>query len=93
MGIWSKFQGRTGSSDSSNAPVEQTTASKGAEQQPNNPVYDSENSSRLSLEERNEKEIEHNPQHVTDDAYMGVQKAEAVALVWGKKAVIATYAW
>ncbi|OJJ45981.1 hypothetical protein ASPZODRAFT_152233 [Penicilliopsis zonata CBS 506.65] len=29
----------------------------------------------------------------TKDATIGVQKAEAVALVWGKKAVYMTYAW
>lgn len=50
-------------------------------------------SSRLSLEARNEKEIQQHPNQVTADAHLGVQKAEAAALVWSKKAVWATYAW
>ncbi|XRM40407.1 Siderochrome iron transporter 2 [Aspergillus tubingensis] len=49
--------------------------------------------SRLSLEAQNEKEIEAHPDQVTKDAQLGVQKAEAAALVWSKKAVYATYAW
>jgi hypothetical protein len=50
-------------------------------------------SDTLSLEARNEKEIELNPDHVTQNAQMGQQKAEAAALVWPKWAVYATYAW
>lgn len=49
--------------------------------------------SRLSLEAINEKEIQAHPDHVTAAAEPGVQKAEAAALVWPKKAVYATYAW
>lgn len=33
------------------------------------------------------------PEHVTENAHLGLQKAEAVALVWGKKVVWCTYAW
>jgi MFS family permease len=50
-------------------------------------------SATLSLDARNEKEIELNPDQVTKDAQMGVQKAEAAALVWSRTAVYATYAW
>jgi MFS family permease len=50
-------------------------------------------SDTLSLEARNEKEVQLNPDHVTKHAQMGQQKAEAVALVWSKGAVYATYAW
>ncbi|KAL4920363.1 major facilitator superfamily domain-containing protein [Aspergillus aurantiobrunneus] len=50
-------------------------------------------SSDLSVFARNEKEIEQNPDQVTRDAHLGVQKAEAAALVWNKKTVYATYAW
>lgn len=46
-----------------------------------------------SLEARNEKEIQANPDHITQGANLGVQKAEAAALVWSRKAVLATYAW
>lgn len=52
-----------------------------------------EDSDRLSLEARNEKEIMKHPDEVTSHAHLGVQKAEAVALVWSKKSVYATYAW
>ena len=56
-------------------------------------VFYSSDQSRLSLEAQNEKEIEAHPDQVTKDAQLGVQKAEAAALVWSKKAVYATYAW
>lgn len=50
-------------------------------------------SDTLSLEARNEKEVELNPDHVTANAQMGQQKAEAAALVWPKWAVYCTYGW
>lgn len=50
-------------------------------------------SSSLSLDERNEKEIVEHPNEVTQEAQAGVQKAEAVALVWSTTALYATYAW
>ena len=50
-------------------------------------------SSRLSLEERNEKEVVELGGQVTAGAQLGVQKAEAAALVWSKKAVYLTYGW
>lgn len=54
---------------------------------------DSDEGRRLSLEAANEKSIEKHPDEITRNAYAGVQKAEAAALVWSKKAVILTYAW
>ncbi|KIV82055.1 hypothetical protein PV11_04191 [Exophiala sideris] len=53
---------------------------------------DSETDS-LDLPDKNEKEIQRDPNHVTQHAQLGVQKAEAVALVWPKWAVYATYGW
>lgn len=50
-------------------------------------------SSRLSLEAREEQEIKAHPDQITANAALGVQKAEAAALVWPKWAVYATYAW
>ncbi|KAK3675812.1 Siderochrome iron transporter 2 [Recurvomyces mirabilis] len=50
-------------------------------------------SDTLSLEARNEKEVQQHPDRITQQAELGVQKAEAAALVWGKKTVYATYAW
>ena len=42
---------------------------------------------------RAEKEIQEHPDQVSANAADGVRKAEAVALVWSKTAVFATYAW
>ncbi|KAJ5758453.1 hypothetical protein N7520_005609 [Penicillium odoratum] len=51
------------------------------------------NSDSQSLEERNERQILNHPGEVTQDAQIGVQKAEATALVWSRTALYATYAW
>ncbi|PYH96888.1 siderochrome-iron transporter [Aspergillus ellipticus CBS 707.79] len=56
-------------------------------------IFSGSDTSRLSLEAQNEKELETHPDEITKDAQLGVQKAEAAALVWSKKAVYATYAW
>ena len=48
---------------------------------------------KASLEQRNEEEILQHPKEVTQNAQIGVQKAEATALVWSKTAVRAIYAW
>lgn len=40
-----------------------------------------------------EKEIQQNPERVTDKAGLGQQKAEAAALVWSRPAVAGIYAW
>jgi hypothetical protein len=50
-------------------------------------------SDTVSLEEKNEREIIEHPNEITQDAQIGVQKAEATALVWSKTALYATYAW
>ncbi|KAK9319475.1 major facilitator superfamily domain, general substrate transporter [Lipomyces orientalis] len=46
-----------------------------------------------SLEERNEREILEHPDGISQEAQIGVQKAEATALVWSRTALYATYAW
>jgi len=46
-----------------------------------------------SLEAREDKEVTAHPDSITEGTYAGLQKAEAVALVWSRKAVLATYAW
>ena len=53
----------------------------------------SSDSDTLSLEARNEKIVQANPDRITSDAQLGVQKAEAAALVWSKKTVYLTYGW
>ncbi|KAM0716118.1 hypothetical protein Q7P37_008632 [Cladosporium fusiforme] len=55
--------------------------------------YESDSTDTQSLEARNEKEIQQHPDQVTADAHVGVQKAEAAALVWGKPALVLTYFW
>lgn len=57
------------------------------------PVASDSDESRMSLEERDDRENRAHPDQVTQDAQLGQQKAEAMALVWSKKALIATYAW
>ncbi|KAL1587195.1 hypothetical protein WHR41_04257 [Cladosporium halotolerans] len=67
-----------------------------AAQQPNvtaDGKYDSDSTDTQSLEARNEKEIQQHPDQVTADAHVGVQKAEAAALVWSKPALIFIYVW
>lgn len=39
------------------------------------------------------KEAERNPEHVTTQAGLGQQKAEAAALVWSRPVVFGIYAW
>lgn len=58
-------------------------------------VYTSgSDSDTLSLEARNEKDVQQHPDQITPDAQDGVQKAEAAALVWGGKGTaLAIYAW
>lgn len=56
-------------------------------------VSGANDSGRLSLEERNEIEIDEHPDSVTADAQIGQRKAEAAALVWSRSAVLATYGW
>ncbi|KAF3769046.1 siderophore iron transporter [Cryphonectria parasitica EP155] len=48
---------------------------------------------RVSLEQLDEKEIQAHPDQVTGEAAIGVQKAEAAAIVWPKWAVYCTYGW
>ncbi|PYH93105.1 MFS general substrate transporter [Aspergillus ellipticus CBS 707.79] len=43
--------------------------------------------------DRAEKEAQLHPEEVSKEAPVGVQKAEAAALVWSKKAIYGTYAW
>ncbi|CAK7215175.1 hypothetical protein SCUCBS95973_002392 [Sporothrix curviconia] len=56
-------------------------------------INNAEASPKLSLEQQNEKEVIQNPDKITQDAQLGVQKAEAVALVWSKKTAYAVYVW
>ncbi|KAH8809296.1 putative siderochrome-iron transporter [Xylogone sp. PMI_703] len=53
----------------------------------------SSDSDTLSLEARNEKELQEHPDSITANAQPGVQKAEAVALVWSKPALYIAYVW
>ncbi|CAK7228853.1 Siderochrome iron transporter 2 [Sporothrix bragantina] len=55
--------------------------------------HSGDDSSQLSLEERNELEVKRHGNEVTAKAALGVQKAEAAALVWSKPQLLATYGW
>ncbi|KAJ5082213.1 Siderochrome iron transporter 2 [Penicillium argentinense] len=61
------------------------------------PAYESDIDSQTSFGVNgvldDEKEQEHNPDHVTYKASVGQQKAEAAALVWSRPVAIAVYAW
>ena len=91
------FMGLSKTSADVSAPAHQDVEKVGHEhQQPTvtSDKYDSDTTSdTLSLEARNEREIEQHPDQVTADAQVGIQKAEAAALVWPKKATYLTYAW
>lgn len=45
------------------------------------------------LSARDEKEVNERPDEINLDAKPGLQKAEAVALIWSKKTVICLLAW
>lgn len=51
------------------------------------------NSDSKSLEEKNERQVLDHPDEITAGAQIGVQKAEATALVWSRTALYTTYAW
>ena len=86
MGVMDMIRGRNDTHIAHNA-FESAPAEKETD------VNVASDSDTLSLEARNEKEAELHPDQVTKNAQAGVQKAEATAIVWSKKAVIATYAW
>lgn len=56
-------------------------------------VHNSESSQWINGIDDDEKEIDRNPGHVTDEACFGQQKAEAAALVWSRPVVFLIYAW
>ncbi|RDW93993.1 putative siderochrome-iron transporter [Aspergillus mulundensis] len=89
MAFLDKFISRTDRTPAESHPAEP----KLENQQRIDPESDSDPSSDSSIFARNEKEVEQNPDKITQDAHLGVQKAEAAAMVWSKKAVYATYAW
>lgn len=91
MGVFNAFRGRDNDAHIARAALDHKTANAtGADITQTAASSDSDN---LSLEARNEKEAQLNPDAVTADAELGVKKAEAAAIVWSKKAVIATYCW
>lgn len=55
--------------------------------------FSSDGESNLDPYHQNEKEVQANPNGITQGAQEGVQKAEAAALVWSKKTIFCIYAW
>lgn len=57
------------------------------------PLEAQANADDQSLEQRDEREVLEHPDEITHHAQAGIQKAEATALVWSRKALYGTYAW
>ncbi|EEU34426.1 uncharacterized protein NECHADRAFT_87043 [Fusarium vanettenii 77-13-4] len=93
MGVLDRIRGRSAApTDNPNGANE--TVQPPSDMKEQGGVLDSGPSfSDLSLEEKNEKEVIENGANVTADAPIGIQKAEAAALVWSKQTVYITYAW
>ena len=90
MGIFDRFTGqKAGQTETENVVGPENDHGK-ADVAAN---YVSGSDSDLDLVDRNEKEIHEHPDEVTFDAQPGVQKAEAVALVWSKTSLYLIYAW
>lgn len=90
LGFFDALRG-TGNSraNSAETPVDHNGSEKHTE--PKDVAYTTDtDSDRLSLDERNEKEVQLHGDRVTQNAQTGQQKAEAVALVWSKPALYAT---
>jgi hypothetical protein len=52
-----------------------------------------DNADNQSLNQREEREVLDHPDDITHEAQAGIQKAEATALIWSRKALYSTYAW
>ena len=76
MGLFDKFKG-----SNVDQAASQTGHNKDGTNEATHEATSETESDTLSLEARNEKEIELKPNHITKDAQMGQQKAEAIALV------------
>jgi len=90
MGIFDKFTGRTAA-----GAADGVTATENFEREngKSGNYTSGSDSDSLDLLDKNEKDIREHPDEITASAQPGIQKAEAAALVWSKKAVYATYAW
>lgn len=92
MGVFNQIRGRKTETVTADAAV----GSHGVvddEKTPKDFAHSDSDSDNLSLEARNEKEVQQHPDQVTAGAQEGVQKAEAAALVWTKPVLYATFAW
>ena len=88
MGVINLTRGRN-----DRAVVEDLRPTQEAEEKNDVNVEQNRVGSDMDNLDRSEKEIQEHPDQVSANAASGVRKAEAVALVWGKKTVYATYAW
>ncbi|KAL2417568.1 Siderochrome iron transporter 2 [Exophiala dermatitidis] len=89
MGFLSKFKG-SGAQSTGNTVSEPSAVDKEGGPLPSDSYSSSDD---VSLPELQEKEILQNPDRPTEYAQDGLKKAEAVALVWPRWAVYATYGW
>lgn len=91
MGVFDVIRGRKDSHIVEDLGYSESHEPKNLGDGPETPPTDSD--IRLSLEERNERNVQLHPDEVTKEAHLGVQKAEASAIVWTKPALFGTYAW
>lgn len=90
MGVTDKIRSRRNEDVQPAVPAPETLGEKDA------PVVQDSDLTPQSSDDnlaRAAKERELHPDEITEGANAGVQKAEAVALVWPKKVVWAIYAW
>lgn len=68
-------------------------STKTQEEQTNEHTPSSSDAEAPALSARDEKEVNERPDEINLDAKPGLQKAEAVALIWSRKTVICLLAW
>lgn len=91
MGVIDVIRRRDDRGRTSQAFVPEADGSK--ETNASNPTETEVPPDASSLEWQDEKEVQNRPDQINDRAQLGVQKAEAAALVYTKKVVIGIYAW
>ncbi|KAJ5826035.1 hypothetical protein N7474_003173 [Penicillium riverlandense] len=97
MGVLDTVRGRDGRDNAAQTETDVyekqgTTAASGVKDGDQQYALNADPETR-SLEAREDKEVSAHPGSITEGTYAGLQKAEAVALVWSRKAVFGTYAW
>lgn len=90
MGVMDKIRSRRDDDVQPAAAAPETPGEKDAPMVQDSGITPQSSDDNLA---RAAKERELHPDEITEGANVGVQKAEAVALVWPKKVVWGVYAW